>query len=188
MYWCGIYTVITYLTTLHQYHLPRHLHIDVGFIFLSPTEPHYTITYPSTCIWVWVLYYGHLRKHLYFDTVFTFLLLLSQPATYIWRRKFNLSPSSGAAAVHTNRGVVVSTWQVEPTGLQKRWWREEVLVLTTSSLRFICHPLEDSDKKTHRGEMEVLVNKNETSLDSVFTSIPSEVTFPQSDGRVTFRT
>ena len=93
IYWRGIYTVITYLTTLHQYHLPRHLHIDMGFIFLSPTEPQYTITYPSVCIWMWVLYYGHLRNHLHFDTVFTFflILLLSQPATYLWRTQFILS-------------------------------------------------------------------------------------------------
>jgi len=101
---CVIYTVITYLTTLHQYHLPRHLHIDMGFIFLSPTEPHYTIIDPSAYIWVWVLYYSHLRNHVHFDTVFKFLLLLlSQPATYIWRTRFILSdlhsflPCSGSS-------------------------------------------------------------------------------------------
>jgi len=42
-------------------------------------------------------------------------------------------------------------------GLQKRGWREEDAVLTTSSLRFLCHVLEVSDKKTHRGEKEVQV-------------------------------
>jgi hypothetical protein len=61
-------------------------------------------------------------------------------------------------------------------GMQKRGWCEEVPVLTTNSLRFICHPLEVNDKKTHRGEMEVLVKKNETFLDSIYTSIPIEVT------------
>jgi hypothetical protein len=57
-------------------------------------------------------------------------------------------------------------------GLQKRGRREEVSVLTTSSLSFICHPLQASDKKTHRLEMEVLVNENETFLDAVYTSTP----------------
>ena len=84
-----------------------------------------------------------------------------------------------------DRGVVVSTWQVEPMGLQKRRCGEEVPVLTTNSLRFICHPLEVNDKKTHRGEMEVLVKKNETFLDSVYTSIPNEATSLQSDRHIT---
>ena len=61
-------------------------------------------------------------------------------------------------------------------GLQKRGWRKEDPVLTTNSLRFLCHPLEVKYKKTHREEMEVLVKENETSLDSVCTSIPIELT------------
>jgi hypothetical protein len=70
-------------------------------------------------------------------------------------------------------------------GLQKRGWRAEIQVLTTSSLRFLCHPLEFNDKNTHRGEMEVLVNEGET-FDSVYTSIPTEVTSLQSDRHITF--
>ena len=34
---CVIYTVITYLATLHHCRLPSHLRIDVGFILLSHT-------------------------------------------------------------------------------------------------------------------------------------------------------
>jgi hypothetical protein len=36
-------------------------------------------------------------------------------------------------------------------GCKNEDWREEVPVLTTNSLRFLCHPLEVKDKKTHRG-------------------------------------
>jgi len=71
-------------------------------------------------------------------------------------------------------------------GLQKRGWREEVPVLITSSLWFLCHPLEVNDKKTRRGEMEVVVKENETFLDSVYTSFPIEVTSLQSDRYITF--
>jgi hypothetical protein len=71
-------------------------------------------------------------------------------------------------------------------GAAKGGWCEEFTVLATNWLRFICHPLEVNDKKTHRGEMEVLVKKNETFLDYVYTSIPIEVTSLQSDRHITF--
>jgi hypothetical protein len=42
-----------------------HLYIDVGFIFLSPTEPHYTsITYPGTYILMWDLFSYRLLNHI----------------------------------------------------------------------------------------------------------------------------
>ena len=69
---------------------------------------------------------------------------------------------------------------------KKGGWREEVPVLITSSLRFLCHPLEVNYKKTLRVEVEVLVKENETSFDSTYTSFPIEVTSLQSDRYITF--
>jgi hypothetical protein len=108
----------------------------------------------------------------------------SQPA--IWRRGFVLSDLNSflrcSGSSHQPwRGF--STWQVEPTRLQKRGWREEVPVLTTSSLRFLCHPLEVKDKRTHRGEIEVLVNEGGSSL---YTSIAIVVNSLHSDRHLTF--
>jgi hypothetical protein len=133
IYRCRIYIAVTYLITLHQYHLPWQLYIDVGFILLSPTYPFYiTITYPAIHISMWnftvitslvILHQYHLPSHLYINVGFILLsptlttLHITYSGTYIsmwglysYRLLNHITPSPTHPPVYGSGVYITATY------------------------------------------------------------------------------